>query len=132
LPSGSASGGLFPERIDFKSSIFNSDSGEELTLKSNLLYDRLTYDINQTPLLNQVIPSQVYKGQTVSFVVKSAMNYHKRFRTLGVHEPVQNLQIDGVEANHEGFFDATTSIASGRDRLSALAGDQKPSKNSQP
>ena len=60
------------------------------------------------------------------------MNYHKYYRLIGEQDPVENLQIDGVETNHEGFFDENTHLSSLTTVLTTKVGDQKPSKNSQP
>ena len=65
----------------------------------------MQYDVGFTAILQQVIPSQVYKGQTISFIGDSRSAKSHYLRTEGQHEPVENLTIDGVELNHEGYFD---------------------------
>ena len=87
------------------------------------------YNLRDTPLLHDTVPSQVYWDQEINFVL-NAMRANKGNSITADMDPVVFIKINGTRCDSEGFIDYTTRLDDYRiDALKTRAGDQLPGKS---
>ena len=92
----------------------------------------LKYERRFTPLINDIVPNQVYKGHQIDWRV-NPMAVHEDWVTPDGHFPIEELSIDGNLNNwSETIWRGTRLSSWDNGRLSAIVGDQPPNKDSKP
>lgn len=90
------------------------------------------YRREYTPMIHDVVPNQIYRDHAIDWHL-NAQAVHWYGTTPEGRMPMEELSIDGALNNWEDTIDASDRLDGFVvDRLSAVATDQKPNKNSTP
>jgi hypothetical protein len=123
-------GELIKEDTYFKLSVKNG----EREIKSNSGGENvLQYRKSKTPLLYDVIPNQVYRGQTIQYIVNPMRALLDGARAEG-ELPIQELSLSGIKTNFAETIDSETSLYPYhyRDPLTTIVGNHPPTKDATP
>jgi hypothetical protein len=136
LEAFNGNGGLpdgYHKSIAFQLSLHNSDTGEQLKDRDGSPSD-VRYRRHKTPMLHDVVPNQVYKGQKIQWLVNPVGSLHER-SVESDKEPIQELRIGGALTDWEGLIDSGTRPAwydvGGGGLLTTIVGGQPPAKSSE-
>ena len=128
---GALPSGWFGYSVNMWASIMNAVSGERMWCQNEDKCE-LKYAREYTPVIADIVPNQMYKGQQVAWYINIQNVHHKDVTPEG-RLPMEELSIDGNLNNWEETIDGDTRLKSWRDDfLKAFVGDQKPNKDSQP
>ena len=122
---------------DFDGSTSLADGGSDETISYDIAVENtgtatvsyssgmsITFQRNYTPLIQDVVPNQVYYGMPVDFMVNQ-MGCNDE--VPDDQDPMKYIKIDETILNWEGIIDSETRINSyDIDRLSAIVTDQLP------
>lgn len=90
---------------------------------------KLKYRREYTPMLQDVIPNEIYAGQRVDFAFE-INEVHKSAITPDDYFPVEELRIGRKNCDWEGLMDYRTRLSRySLGRLSAFAGSPKPTED---
>jgi len=83
----------------------------------------ISYKREYTPIIHDIVPNQMYKGQQVDWWI-NIMDVHSSKTTPDGRMPMEELSIDGNLNNWEETIEADERLSSWRnDVLRALVGD---------
>ena len=95
--------------LRFQIAVHNSDTDEVLRDDQGQTSD-VRYRRHQTPMLHDVVPNQVYKGQKIQWFVNPLGSLHAG-SVEADKEPVQELRIGGATTDWDGLIDSGTRPA---------------------
>jgi len=98
----------------------------------NELHCQLGYRREYTPIIHDIVPNQIYRGQSIDWYINSQA-VHWYGTTPDGRMPMEELSIDGYLNDWEETIEAEDRLDGYLiDRLSAVNTDQKPNRQSVP
>jgi hypothetical protein len=129
LIKGTNYGELSQENTLFQLSVFNGDK----EIKSRGGENVLQYSKLKTPMLADVIPNQVYRGQKIQYIINPMRALIDGAVASG-ELPIQELALGNVKTNWAETIDAETTLSAYqyKDPLNTIVGNHPPTKDVKP